>query len=347
MTPNMMKERQNRIRTLPAESETAKADVVLAVSAEEFAVLSATKPLLFLDKNANITDTSAKYKSCHGKIRDRTVLQGAVGDGCELLRMLCRGAAAGRNEGAYTFDIVLHCYRYAFFRRVDVCGEIVNVLFLAQSEAETAEQCAWDGILKGAPDLYDEDDVSAYEAYLAARGISERMGRRLTCSKIIFNGYADDRSSSHVAGLNPGSFALAVTSVIKLLDEVTDGRTLKVSFYGGSAVQLEASAEAEAFFGVSEYSGSLQGLLPAVTEGVVPLICTVLAAEGAGFSAEAEVREGKVSILFSSAGMQYPAMDFKYDDISGRIDKLFEKSCSVLSAAYGITSPQEGAGAEE
>ncbi|MBQ6789396.1 MAG: hypothetical protein IJO81_04350 [Clostridia bacterium] len=332
-------------------------DPVSGVSAEAFAALSASKPLLFLDRNANITDTSAKYKSCHGKICDRTVLQGAVGDGYELFRAMCRGTSERGQECSHVFRLDLYCYRYAVLYRLDVCGEAVNVLCLAKNEAEL-DCCRASNETAGVPwgpcdvatmpsVLCEEDDMSAYEAYLVARGLAERWGRRLTCSKISFSGYADDRSSSHVEGLSPSAFSLTVMSVIKLLDASTDSRMIKICFYGGSAVQMEASTDALSFFGVSRYSGRLTGLLSCVTEGTVPLICAVLAAESAGLTAEAEVCDGMISIVLSSTGAQYPAMDFKFDDIPDRIDKLFDKASVLLSAASDITLPQEGAEGEE
>ena len=351
MILNTKKERQSRIRTLPTETETAKIGGMHTFNAEEFASLSSLVPMLFLDKNANITDVSAKYKSCHGEIGDRTVLQDAVGDGYELLRTLCRSISEERNEDAHVFGIALHRYRYAVLYRMDVCSERVNVLCLAKSEAEISSFCssydaagtASENGFESKSVLREEDDLSSYEAYLMARGISERMGRRMTFSHVSFNGYADDRSSSHVAGLCPDAFALALMSVIKLLDTVTDSRTITVSFYGGSAVRMEVSTDAGELFGVSEYSGYLHGLLPCISAGTVLLICTVLSAEKAGLAAEASVRDGKVNIVFSSEGAQYPAMDFKFDDISERIDTLCEKISVLLSMTADAISPQEGA----
>lgn len=347
-----------------------KDEIVRLTSAEMYALISASLPLLFLDKNAFITHVSANYKSCHSAVCDRTVLQSAISDGFELLCKFCRGDLEAFDGTGHVFSLELPPYTNGVFFRVSPCGESVNMLCLVKNEAELSavlslaeytvtgdvrrfleenSEAAVNSLLYNVFALREvEDDMSAYEAYLITRGLSERIGRRRirAFSTVCFNGYADERNAAHISGLCPSSYALAFMSALRLLDAVSDSKIINVSFYGSGAIQTEVSTEAETFFGIHEYSGYLHGLIPCITEGIVPLVSAALSADEASLTAEAVVRNGKVSIVLSSAGAEYPVMDFKLDDVNERLDRLFDLALTQ-SFLHEFILPQEAVPTEE
>ncbi len=354
------------------KTETAgKCETIRLTPAETFVAVSSLFPVLFLDKNALITDVSEIYKSCHGIPDDRTLLQSAVTDGLELLGEFCRYDAEDFDYTAHVFTIDHHFYDRGVFFRIKTYGEAVNMMCLTKNEDELsaavslAENILSDSVrsimevnrteLNNIP-FYrvlalhgEEDDMSVYDAYLITRGFSERLGRRRlqAFSKIRFDGYADERAAAHLSGMCPSSYALAIMAAFSMMDMVSDSKVIDVAFYGGSgALQTEISTEAADLFGISEYAGYLHGLIPCVGTGLVPLARAVLSAKEASLTAEVRIRDGKVSVVLSSEGVAYPAMDFKYDNISERIDKLFDFACARLSLSEFIL-PSEAVSREE
>lgn len=350
------------------KNSKAKADAVRLSPAETFALAASSLPLVFLDKNAVVTHTSVKNKSCHGILGDRTVLENEVKNCLSQIRELY--GEGSPNANGQVFDLGSGPYEKGVFLRLRPCGEEVNMLCLTKNEAELAlalslaENTISDNsprltYLKG-PNLDnspycktfalrgDEDDMSAYEAYLITRGFSERMNRRLSrsFSETVFTGYADEKTSVHVTGLCPSSYALALTSALCLADAVSDSKIISVHYYGGCAVQTEIITEADSFFGVGDYSGSLHGLIPCVTDGLSHLVAASLAAEEAHLTAEVSVRGGTVSITLVTAGLEYPALDFKYDDLSKRLDSLFSYAVPLLCPTVATSRQEEVSGKE-
>ncbi len=350
---------------LLSETKKRRTGVLRLTLTETFTLLVSSLPVLFLDKSANITDVSAKYKSCHGIPCDRTVLQNSMGDSYEKLCKLCSGISEGDDGMCCVFPIELNFYTNGVFIRIAASTETVNMLCLVKTEEERSlamslaenvltEETAntlisltpkWntEQIFREFSLSELEDDLSSYEAYLITRGFAERInrGRIRGFSKISFDGYADERISAHVEGLRAAPYADAIMKLFFLLDKMTDSKKISVVFYGGASVQIEMFTESEAFFGVADYAGYLHGLISCVNEGTVPLVEAVIASEEASLTTEVQLRDGRLSFIISSEGAQYPVMDFKFEDECERIDKLFDFACAKLIL------PQEGSEAEE
>ena len=351
-------------QTLPKKAETDQGNDVSITPAQAFAVITAVFPTVFFHKNADIIYVSEKYKSCHGVFCDRTVLQSTVADEYGLFAEYCRNVPEATQVLRRAVALDLPPYRGGVFVRLALCDTAVDMLCLTQTDDELSSVLSLaDGYVNGsvcrlldkrisASDKArlakifslreEEDDMSAYEAYLITRGFSERMNRlhAQALSSVSFNGYADKSNARHVAGLTPASYAAAFTAVLYLLDAVSADKKIDVSFYGGTAVQAEISTEALDIFDVSEYSGYLYGLTSCVRFGLIPLISAAALVEEASLTAEVVMRDGKISVVLTSLGAEYPAMDFKFEDAELCIDDLFDMACAV-SCLYDIILPRE------